>query len=232
MLPRGIDLLYDIGLLLPNFKPRNILDVGANIGEVAVEYAKRFPDATIHCFEPVSSTFLRLVNNSSRHVNVHCFQLALSSKPGMRAINCNGTCSTLQPQLPTDLSITGDAVEDVELNTVDAFCRDNNIDIVDLLKIDTEGHDFEVLLGASSMLQGGMIGVLQVEVGLDRTNTKFVHFEKFRLHLESMKYHVFGFYEQVNEHYVGEPHLRRMDAVFVSDSVVNANRIVKHLKSV
>jgi hypothetical protein len=37
--------------------------------------------------------------------------------------------------------------------TVDQFCAERGVDRLDLLKIDTEGHELEVLEGASQTLQ-------------------------------------------------------------------------------
>ena len=43
--------------------------------------------------------------------------------------------------------------ETVNVVTIDNFCKKNNIKKIDLLKIDTEGHEAEVLEGASKMLK-------------------------------------------------------------------------------
>ena len=37
--------------------------------------------------------------------------------------------------------------------TLDKFCKKNDIKKIDLLKIDTEGHEFEVLSGATNLLK-------------------------------------------------------------------------------
>ena len=50
---------------------------------------------------------------------------------------------------------------------LDRWCADNDIEVVDILKIDTEGFDAEVLRGASHLLGRGSIG--------------FVYFEFFRV---------------------------------------------------
>lgn len=55
--------------------------------------------------------------------------------------------------------------EAVQLTTVDQVCAEDGIEQIDLLKIDTEGHEIEVLLGASSMLQAGRIASVQFEFG-------------------------------------------------------------------
>ena len=41
---------------------------------------------------------------------------------------------------------------DVNTDTIDNYCKDNDIDCIDILKIDTEGSEIEVLEGAKNML--------------------------------------------------------------------------------
>ena len=42
--------------------------------------------------------------------------------------------------------------------SIDAYCKDNNITDVDFIKIDTDGHDYEVLLGAEQTLRSSVLG--------------------------------------------------------------------------
>lgn len=55
--------------------------------------------------------------------------------------------------------------EAVSLKTLDGYCEEKNIQAVDFLKIDVEGHELEVLRGAERMLKGGRIGIIQFEYG-------------------------------------------------------------------
>ena len=58
--------------------------------------------------------------------------------------------------------------EMVEMDTVDRFLQQKGIDAVDLLKIDTQGFDMEVLLGAKVALQSGVIQNVLVELNFVR----------------------------------------------------------------
>ena len=49
------------------------------------------------------------------------------------------------------------------MDTVDRFSADHGLVAITLLKVDTEGHDLSVLRGASSMLNQGVIGIVQFE---------------------------------------------------------------------
>ena len=53
--------------------------------------------------------------------------------------------------------------EPVTVSTLDAFCSENEIATIDLLKIDTEGTDLEVLRGGERMLREGRIRFVVTE---------------------------------------------------------------------
>ena len=58
----------------------------------------------------------------------------------------------------------GTGVEvDVEVTTIEDICNSREIERVDLLKIDAEGADFDVILGALPLLRENRIRVLQFE---------------------------------------------------------------------
>jgi len=65
---------------------------------------------------------------------------------------------------------------EVKTDTLDNYCEENGIKEIDLLKIDTEGHDLKVLLGASRMLPH--IKYIQFEEWGDGRTQKIMDFLK------------------------------------------------------
>ena len=55
--------------------------------------------------------------------------------------------------------------ETIFIDTIDIYCAEQNINRIDFLKIDVEGHEFEVLRGASKMLRANKIKIIQFEYG-------------------------------------------------------------------
>ena len=55
--------------------------------------------------------------------------------------------------------------EEVMATSVDAYCESHGIAQIDLLKIDAEGSEYQVLLGARSMLQAQRIRCCTFEFG-------------------------------------------------------------------
>ena len=79
----------------------------------------------------------------------------------------------------------------------DAFCAGRGIRKVDFLKIDAEGHDFEVLKGFAQMLCRAEIDMLQVECSLNRDNHRHVLLEEVKPFLEGLGYRLFGLFANI-----------------------------------
>ncbi|HUS18356.1 MAG TPA: FkbM family methyltransferase [Terriglobales bacterium] len=138
-------------------------DVGANAGEWSKALLANANDKVfVHGFEPASATFELLTQNlKSSQSQVRLVKQALSAQPGT-----------------AELFIVGDGFginslharqgrshrsEIVVLNTVDQYCRESEIEHIEIMKIDAEGHDFLVMEGAKRMLFAKAISVLQFE---------------------------------------------------------------------
>ncbi len=139
---------------------KTIFDIGANVGQTARQFVSTFPESAIHAFEPAPATFEMLRRSVSGDANVSCHQLAFGEKSGLVDFyqyfesKMSGLSqiedSTRSRAKPVD-------VIKVRCETIDAFCSERGIEVIDLLKIDTEGHDLQVIQGAGRMLQDGRI---------------------------------------------------------------------------
>ena len=49
------------------------------------------------------------------------------------------------------------------MTTLDAYARENGVRRIALLKVDTEGNEYKVLLGARELLRSGAIAAIQFE---------------------------------------------------------------------
>jgi FkbM family methyltransferase len=222
---RGVNLFRDVRAWIPHVRLDLVFDVGANTGQSLREIKANHPDAVVHCFEPVRDVFERLEKNASIYRGVHCYNCALGSAGGRQFIqleNESVLCRIVDPT-PGETAPRG-RIEEVEMQTLDLFCHSNGIKRINYLKIDAEGHDLEVLKGAQALLAGQQIDLLQVEAGINPQNALHVPLERFKDFLSSHNYHLFGFYDQCTEWPTGEPHLRRVNAVFVSSKVIQNNR--------
>jgi FkbM family methyltransferase len=205
--PHGREDVSDIGGCGDEIA--TIFDIGAHVGQSALKFIEAFPQAAIYCFEPVTSNFKELKNNVAGHVNIRCFPCAFGSKQGTTKIfltNHSSTSSLIEPEYTTGSEV-------VQVQTMDNFARNNKIDQIDLLKIDTEGFDLEVLKGASYLLSGRGIIFVLVEVGFDPGDKRHVLFDDVRSFLLERGYALFGIYDQTLE-WSGDKRLRFANVCF------------------
>ena len=52
----------------------------------------------------------------------------------------------------------------VGVTSVDNFCKQRSIEYIDFMKIDVEGAEVKVILGASGMLRNHAIGMILIEI--------------------------------------------------------------------
>ena len=215
-LPRGLSFLSDVVDLPWTTAPKLIIDVGANSGQSAIPLAKAFPLASIICFEPSEQTFRTLSAKTKGYDRIQCHQLGLSSSEGEASLVL--TDDPTMHHIATEL-VGADRIERIALTTLDKFCNAYEIECVDILKIDTEGHDLAVLEGAHGLLSGGRVRVVYCETSMNAQNRFHAPLEEILRLMTSHGYYLFGVYEQVDEWTLGRPYLRRANVAFISSEI-------------
>lgn len=222
-LPLGVDPYNDIKQKIPGHDFKTFVDVGANIGQTAIQIRAAFPDTTIHSVEPVKKTFYQLQQNTKGY-NVLTHNLALGSKNEIIEIKIDesNTNSSINSLVSTNNeNISGKvSAETIKVVATAEFCKTHNIQHIDYLKIDTEGYDLEVIKGAENLLLNNAISFIEAEVSMNPGNTFHVSFEEVKKYLEQYNYRLFGLYEQVHEWKIKSPVLRRCNALFISEGII------------
>jgi len=139
-------------------------DVGANVGVFTLAIAKACQEADVYSFEPAPETFNRLQTNVelNRSLNAHPRRLALGSKPGRGLLQ-------IDPRSPATNRLSGPGNADrncveVEVQTVDAQLRQVEGRDLGLLKIDVEGFECDVLMGAADSLRDNRWAAVLIEI--------------------------------------------------------------------
>jgi hypothetical protein len=83
----------------------------------------------------------------------------------------------------------------IEISTSDEYCKNKNIKNIDLLKIDVEGWEMEVLMGATSMLKHRAIKEILLECGFQSVNKQNTNFSDLVLFLENYDYYFYSLYD-------------------------------------
>ena len=161
---------------------KTIIDVGAHKGEFLQSIKKIKSYEKIYSFEPQSKIFQEL-NLLSTKNKIYCFNLALSNNNSIKNLKINKKSSTSTFSEINDLSlwykiksffISGSiktsfvGEERVNVITLDEFCNTHKILDIDLLKIDTEGHEKEVLKGALNLIKKKKIKYILLEFHLSK----------------------------------------------------------------
>ena len=165
--PRGLVWPFDLKQFygLRKHSPRVIIDAGGNEGQTCLYLRKWFPKSRIYSLEPVRSTFEILRRNTASHPSIHCRNVALGEMQGTREIRLmrDSGLNTLTSEPALAPEASGDT-EEIRLTTLAAFCQEEGIDRIDILKMDVQGYELPILLGAEKMLD--RIGAIYAEVEL------------------------------------------------------------------
>lgn len=214
-LPHGVDCYFDIERKLGRKGIKTVFDVGANIGQSAITYARQFPQAEIYSFEPVAATYQQLLAATRALPRVHPYRLGMGREPGKTTIHVNPLNET--SSIP--LSRPEDHPEMIELETIAGFAEKQKLETIDFLKVDTEGYDLEVLAGAASLLQRQKIHLVMSECEPVARTRHFASFPDLAGFLGGFGYQLFGVYEQQPE-WDGRNRLLYWNALFICEKLV------------
>lgn len=173
-----------------------IFDVGANKGnfvEMALSILRSEDKLTIHCFEPSKYTYNLLKQNLTGSTQVILNNIGLGKEQGEFNLYYDepgsGTASLTKRNIDY-MGVEFKHCERVSIDTVDHYCEEKNIDFIDLLKIDVEGHELDVLDGAVNMLRKKSIGKVSFEFGGCNIDTR-TFFKDFFCYFQKRHYRLY-----------------------------------------
>lgn len=143
---------------------KTVFDVGANKGEWSELLLQTVPEIQqVYLFEPGQAAYKTL--QSKFLLNAKC------SIENMGLSDVNGKFTFYEGANAAEHSSFVDTADksllatEGKLTTIDSFVFENNVSHINLLKIDTEGLDFRVILGSKNMLGKQQIDFVQFEYG-------------------------------------------------------------------
>lgn len=141
-----------------------VFDIGANIGIYSFWFSKcTNNNGKIYSFEPDEANMARFkyaidLNNIK---SIYPQQIALSNTIGKAKFSIG---LDEQNGLLNDTQVNVEQFKMVDTNTLDNFCTENSVDVINYLKMDVEGAEWFVLNGATSMLNQHKIKIIQLEI--------------------------------------------------------------------
>jgi FkbM family methyltransferase len=161
-----------------------VFDVGANTGLYSMEVLRYFGERTrLYSFEPSPSTYEALCKSVGKLKGVECLNVGLSNvekSTTLYSVPADPCLASVYDRFRFNDVSNGDGSartsESISLRTIDSFCRERDIQHIDFLKVDVEGHELEVLLGARSLIERSAIDFIQFEFGGTDVDSKtFLH---------------------------------------------------------
>lgn len=136
VLDRGYE--FDLG-----FKPKTIVDAGANIGLCSIYYANLYPSAEIIAIEPEVSNFIMLKKNVEPYTQIIPIQAALWNHKGI--VNLSDPFGEQGQWNKWGTTTTENGVgKPVRAVSVCSLMAEFGLSGIDLLKMDIEGSEVEV----------------------------------------------------------------------------------------
>ncbi len=128
-----------------DFKPRTIIDGGANIGLAAVYFSNKYPNARIYSVEPEPSNFEMVKLNTKNYPNVSAFNSALSANDGgfieIQDVGLGNWGFMTKEVSQENLEKSSSLIPTISISKIMA---DYGITVLDLVKIDIEGAEKEL----------------------------------------------------------------------------------------
>lgn len=133
----------------PDYK---VVVIGAQIGVYTVLAAKKAHRGKVYSYEPFSESFALLKENVALNnlKNVRVFNMAVSGSPGKNILYVSQSNTGAHSLFPDP----GKRKVEVKTTTLDKVISENKLKAIDLLKIDVEGSEYEIILGASDKTLG------------------------------------------------------------------------------
>lgn len=163
----GIDSSIKKILIKKNINELIIFDIGANIGQSVDRFRKYQKNAKIFSFEPDPSVYKILEFKKNNDPNLFTYNIALSNKKKKATLytqNNSGESSLLK--MNTN-KLNNNIPVKIKCDTIFSFCKKNKIKNIDILKIDTQGSEYNIIKGCRNFLKN--IFIIEAEIIFDNT---------------------------------------------------------------
>ena len=177
--------------------PKLAVDVGGNIGEYTAELRRKNPCMEIHIFEPSQVNISKLRARFTDDALIHLVPTAVSENSGQAILfsdQLGSGLGSLSKRKLDHFSIEFNQKEAVKTIRFEEYWKSHlQSRIIDLVKIDVEGHELSVLNGFGEAIK--VTRVIQFEFGgcnID-TRTFFQDFWYFFKHYEFDLYRITPF---------------------------------------
>jgi len=180
-----INLIRSVKKRLDNLSKEKkiVFDIGANDGTYTELLHSKFSNNDIiYCFEPSKYSFEQLEKRCSDFKNTTLLNFGLGSKEEKRLLyydlEGSGWASVFARE-DTGFNHHLNQSEEINIITLDEFCKERKIEKIDFLKADVEGFELEIFKGSLQMLPH--IKFIQFEFSFANYNSRTYLYEFFQI---------------------------------------------------
>jgi len=192
------ELFKPLSTIIKNYKVDYFFDIGSCWGIYSLRLAKKFSNLDIIAYDPIKRNIERLKNSiiKNKISNIHALKIAVGDKKGFVTLGATETYSPNYEINEKNAVIT----EKCEIDTLDNLHNDIKDKFI-VLKIDTEGFEFNVLKGAKELILNNKV-FCQIEIKNDNYQQVFSFLKKNNFKLVSINkfnktdYFFSNFYEE------------------------------------
>lgn len=205
---------------IQNMNIKTVIDIGANEGQVALQFNKLFPNAKIYAFEPLHDCFIKLNANLKNVPNFKSFNLALGDKKENKNIYRSSfapSSSLLKmKELHKELFTfsADETLETIAVDTLDNVMEELELNDNILLKIDVQGYEDRVIMGARNIL--GRAKVIIIETSFNKLYEGQPQFSDIYELLYKQRFVYSGSWEEWKSPVDGIP--LQQDSIFIKTS--------------
>ena len=127
--------------------PGVVLDIGANIGTATLYFAGRFPRARIWSIEPIHDNFTLLARNVAGYPNVTAVEVALGTRDETADMRPSDSASNFGGYSFHEEGTRDGECCRVTVKTPLTLLDELSLRHVDVIKVDTEGSEYDILHG-------------------------------------------------------------------------------------
>jgi len=149
---------------LKNIDKPLVIDIGANIGKYSSKILEINTNSNLIAFEPHPKTYNVLCSNINSK-NFKAYNLGVGKEKDILKLydyadNDGSAHASVYKDVIEDIHSKTSTSHEVQIVNLDDFL---NIEKIDLLKIDTEGNEFNVLQGAKKHLESNKVQAIHFE---------------------------------------------------------------------
>ena len=175
-----------------------IIDIGANVGLMSLQYAAKVKQGMVYSFEPTHYAFEKFKKNLSLNPDLASRVIATQAFISEKSGNNDSLVAYSSWKVDGTRNVNNHLVHQgspkettgVPVISLDDFVHKNHITKINLIKIDTDGFEYEILKGARTVIVN-FRPIIILEVTLYSLQEKGITFDFYYDYFTGLGYRLF-----------------------------------------